>query len=179
MGNKDSKFTANQFNFRQYGLSFEEGKNLQKYFDEAAGTDHILDRVEFQKIYIQLDPNAQPDVVKNLAEKAFSVADTNGDGSLSLDEFAAFYIMHKSEPQNLISNLAIFLKHANGNSNVITTKQAELYANFAHGCDISNDQKKPTIQMVQSLHKKYGNEIPIDAFVDHAAAVSAIVNKWI
>ena len=170
MGNKESKTEA-LFNFQQYGLTSKAAENMQKYFQNFAGTDYLLDYNEFQKLYVDLDTEVSAEEAKKLAEKAFLTADTNRDNFITLDEFAAFYIIKKSQPSNLNSNLSLFLKQLNGNSEVITKQQANTYINFV----ISDESS--TEDMVEKLNIKYGDEIPISDFVEHASTFTDIIYR--
>jgi Ca2+-binding EF-hand superfamily protein len=163
MGNKDSKIET-IFNFKQYGLSTRSAESLQKYFQTFAGTDHLLDYNEFQKLYIDLDV----DVGAEEAKKAFIAADSNKDNFITLDEFAAFYIIKMSQPGNINTNLSLFLKQLNGNSEVITTQQANTYMKFVISDELSTN-------MIEKLIIKYGDEIPISDFVEHASIFSDMI----
>jgi Ca2+-binding EF-hand superfamily protein len=163
MGNKDSKVGA-IFNFKQYGLSTKSAEGLQKYFQTFAGTDHLLDLNEFQKLYIDLDG----DVGAEEAKKAFIAADSNKDNFITLDEFTAFYIIKKSQPGNINRNLSLFLKQLNGNSEVITTQQAKTYMKFVISDELST-------HMIEKLTINYGDEIPISDFVENASIFSDMI----
>ena len=167
MGNHHSS----TFDFSQYGLTDHEVKNLHHAFDKHAGTfSHKLDHHEFKKMYLELNPEEKGGLFRGglwdehkTVKKAFEAADTSRDGKISFDEFAAFYLMHKSTPSNINNNMKTFIRQANGGSNTITPAQADRYSRYAHNFfDNPGD-------VALADFSQYGDEIPIDNFVDEAS----------
>jgi hypothetical protein len=167
MGNKSSNPNlhtyAPKYNFNQYGFKPEEGMALEKYFNEATGKDRQLNHREFQRIYLQLNPETNTSELTRIADKAFSCADINKDNYISFDEFLAFYILHKSTSENVARNMENFLKNSNDNRTYITPVQAEYMAQFAHKYHGSSTNYSSP---VKTFTDKFGNQIPISNFVD-------------
>lgn len=165
MGSNESKQNIlPPYKFQEYGLSADEGKALEKYFNQAAGKDHKLDHKEFQEVYKHLNPEANTVHAKQIADKAFIAADSSHDGHLTFDEFLAFYVMHKSPPQNVGQNMKNFLNHSNHNRGYITPGQAQYYSKFVskyHG------GLKGLVETNQDFMSKFSNQkIPITTYVD-------------
>jgi Ca2+-binding EF-hand superfamily protein len=163
-GGKQQKPNS-QFNFTQYGLSPDEAGYLQTSFNQSAGKDKKLDHNEFMKLYLQLNPSGQQNP-NELANRAFIAADTNRDGSITIEEFIAFYIMNKSQSHNINNNMSNFLQDQNnGNNGFITPDQANYYANFAYNYYGGPANVPLPGQMIQSFDS-YNGQIPINAFVE-------------
>jgi len=170
MGHKGSKPNAPtkpEYNFKQYGLTAEEGDALEKYYNDASGKDHTMDHAEFQRVYLMLNPEMNHGDVKAVADKAFATADKSHDGHITFEEFLAFYILHKSPPQKVSENLKPFIADTNGKSQHITPSQAEHYANFANNYYDKPEGGPHGAQIRQDLHGNHGEHIPIDNFAEH------------
>lgn len=167
MGNKEAKPpAASRFNYHTYGFTNEEGEALEKYFNKVAGKDHKLDHDEFYKIYIHLNPEAKNKQAKEAIKKAFTAADFNHDGHITLDEFLAFYVMHKSPPKKISQNMKTLINIQNSNTGFITPNQAENYAVFAHNFYNNPSDAPHPRALAHELAKKYGQQIPVNDFVD-------------
>jgi Ca2+-binding EF-hand superfamily protein len=164
MGANGTK-TNGQMNFNQYGLSQQEAQVLTNEFNKSAGKDHKLDRNEFLKLYLQLNPQSANVNANELANRAFMAADTNHDGFISFDEFIAFYVMNRSQSHNFSNNMSNFLYDHNGNNGFISTDQAYNYANFAYNYHGGPANIPLPGQMMQSLDL-YNGRIPVNAFVE-------------
>ena len=172
MGNKGSKNATKRYNFKQYGFTDEEGINLENYFNHAANRHHELNFHEFQKIYSNLHPEVSKNKVGEIAKEAFQIADTNCNGRITFDEFLAFYIMHKSLPNNVIKNLKAFASDYNENKEYLTSDEAKAFTSLIHNYNMNNNNNKNNAEMASPaatldiFGDSNENEISIDVYFD-------------
>ena len=180
MGHITSKLKPNatlRYNFQAYGLTDNEGEALEKYFNNIAGRNHKMNQKDFQKVYLNLNPEIQHHKADEIATKAFQVFDVNNDGIITFDEFLGFYILHKSLPHNVLENMKSFLNHVNEDRGYITSEQAKIYTKFAKKySQLSNENSSPaaTTQIFEDCFDNY-EEIPIHEFVAKSSFLQKII----
>lgn len=97
MGLKESK---DSFDFQKYGLSEKRTNSLRQYFNRATDHTHKLSYIRFKSFYKLLNPNKNESMANEEAKQAFKEADTNNDGWVGFDEFAAYYILQTTRISN-------------------------------------------------------------------------------
>jgi Ca2+-binding EF-hand superfamily protein len=96
MGQNQLKQSASKrYNFSLYGLTPEEGAELEKNFMKAAGMDRKLNKKEFKKLYLKLNPKSKHDHVLKLFNSIFQ------NEAITFDKFLGFYFKFKSSPENI------------------------------------------------------------------------------
>lgn len=95
MGNRASRNKQqNQWNtpgFQQTtGLDAGRMQQIQQMFQQAAGSDGLISRGEFDRVYQQLNLGSFD---RASIERAFRTLDRDGSGKLSFDEFISVVVM--------------------------------------------------------------------------------------
>ena len=161
MGHNKSKHV---FNFEEYGLTPSEAEMLENCFNHAAGKHHGLNHHDFKELYISMYPEADIQHANDMANHAFRVADTNHDGKITFDEFAAFYLTHRTQPHHGNNVISEFLNQNSGKSGCITKNQAQQYISLAHNF-FGNPSSVPSVEEIVTVFESYGDQIPIDIFL--------------
>ena len=165
MGLKPSKVNiTQQYDFPQYGLSADEGGNLKKYFNQAANRQHELLENDFKKVYLQLNPSANPKQIQDAAKKVYTSANTS---RLMFDEFIAVYIMLKSSPKEFAKNVKAFFKSIN--QTYVSKDQANKFAKFLHNFYGKPANAPSPETTVNKFAGNFGDKIPIEDFLDYVS----------
>ena len=162
MGLKESK---REVNLESYGLSNQQAKTLRQYFNHATGHSRKLNSEDFETLFVSLSSESDADKIKSDAKIAFKFADCNHDGSLSFEEFAIFYLIHKSKPEEFNEKMSCYLNDIYGEDGFITVKKAREFAEYMQAYFGAHQGKELEInEIIEQLRAKHG-KIPIDDFV--------------
>jgi len=82
----------------QFTLSPSETQYLDALFSFITGGERRMDYKRFKRVYRDLNPFVPDHLFDRMAEQAFWAADSNGDGSLSFDEFVDSYANFSATP---------------------------------------------------------------------------------
>jgi Ca2+-binding EF-hand superfamily protein len=123
MGSKNTK-PGNHYNWNDLSLTQVEIYQLEDIFKRTAGKDGKISQAEFRRLFEQMNPHLPADVQKALSDRAFIAADTNRDGTISRDEFIAYYILTRPQPQSYNCNSIMSPAYNSQNALTFTTQQS-------------------------------------------------------
>lgn len=119
MGAKNTK-DGNHYNWNDLSLTQFEIYQLEEIFNRTAGKDGKITQVEFRRLFEQMNPHLPADIQKSISDRAFIAADTNRDGTISRDEFIAYYILTRPQAQVNNYNCIMSPAYTNNGQNALT-----------------------------------------------------------
>jgi Ca2+-binding EF-hand superfamily protein len=172
MGQKIPTAGGPRYNFNQFGLSSQEINKLQDYYSQFAGRDAKLNYSEFKNIYTRLNPDMIGPQLEDLAERAFMASDKDRNGFIDFDEFIAFYVMNKSNPENFRDNMYNLLNTYHADSGYISPNDALQYTNWTYNYT-KRPRDVPEPNQLMQKFEQFGDRIPLEHFVNGIAPVFA------